>query len=334
MSVAALPGDGRLSLDEVSFIGSGLVRPECVLATAAGDLYSADWRGGVAHLKADGTQALYAGTTADLAEGARPNGIALEADGSFLFAQLGTEEGGAWRLDRSGQVSPVLVEIDGAALPPSNFVTRDGVGRLWVTVSTRLKPRSLDYRRGAASGFVVVQDDAGARIVADGLGFTNECLVDEIGGWLYVNETYARRLSRFPLHANGDLGVKEVVTEFGRGQYPDGLALDAEGQLWVTGVISNQLIRVDPATGKQTVLLHDSDPDHLAWVEAAYDTDSLGRPHMDKIVSRALRNISSMAFGGPDLRTGYLGCLLGDQIATLFLPVAGAKPVHWNYRPN
>lgn len=331
MSVAPQPGADRLSLDDVSFVGSALVRPECVLATAAGDLYTADWRGGIAHLKPDGTQALYAGTTADLAEGPRPNGIALEPDGSFLFAHLGAEEGGAWRLDRSGQISPILVAVDGVPLPPSNFVTRDGQGRLWVTVSTRLKPRSLDYRRGAATGFIVVQDRDGARIVADGLGFTNECLVDPAGGWLYVNETYARRLSRFPLRANGDLGAKEVVTEFGRGQYPDGLALDAEGQLWIAGIISNQLIRVDPGTGRQAVVLEDSDPDHVAWVEAAYEADSLARPHMDRIVSRVLRNISNVAFGGPGLRTGYLGCLLGDQVATLSMPVAGAAPVHWFY---
>ena len=177
----------------------------------------------------------------------------------------------------------------------------------------------------------MVQDGAGARIVAESPGFTNECLVDPAGGWLYLNETYARRLSRFPLHANGDLGAKEVVTEFGRGQYPDGLALDAEGQIWIAGIISNQLIRVDPGTGRQTVLLEDSDPDHVAWVEAAYETDSLARPHMDGIVSRALRNISSITFGRPDLRTGYLGCLLGDRIATLSMPVAGAAPIHWFY---
>jgi streptogramin lyase len=95
-----------IDLDQVRFLGSGLVRPECVLATKAGDLYSADWRGGVAHLRPDGTQALYAGTTADLPEGARPNGIALERDGSFLFAHLGADLGGVWRIDRRGRSRP------------------------------------------------------------------------------------------------------------------------------------------------------------------------------------------------------------------------------------
>jgi sugar lactone lactonase YvrE len=318
-----------IDLDEVAFVGSGLVRPECVLATAAGDLYTADWRGGVAHIRPDGSQTLYAGTSADLPEGPRPNGIALDRDGSFLFANLGSEVGGIWRIDRKGQIRQVLTEIDGKPIPPSNFVLRDRRERLWLTVSTRLTPRSLDYRRSAASGFIALMDTRGARIVADGLGFTNECLVDPLERYLYVNETYTRKLSRFPLKPNGDLGNKEVVYTFGRGQYPDGMAMDADGRLWVTSIISNQLIRIDPHTGAMDVLLEDSDPEHVDWVERAYLADALDRPHMDTIRSRKLRSISSIAFGGKDLRTAYLGCLLGDSIAALRVPVPGVPPVHW-----
>ena len=318
-----------IDLAEVSFVGSGLVRPECVLATEAGDLYTADWRGGVAHIRPDGSQTLYAGTSADLPEGARPNGIALDRDGSFLFANLGSEVGGIWRIDRKGQIRQVLTEIDGKLIPPSNFVLRDRRERLWLTVSTRLTPRSLDYRQSAATGFIALMDTRGARIVADGLGFTNECLVDPEERYLYVNETYTRKLSRFPLRPNGDLGTKEVVCTFGRGQYPDGMAMDAEGRLWVTSIISNQLLRIDPGTGMMEVVLEDSDPDHVDWVERAYLADALARSHMDTIRSRKLRSISSIAFGGRDLRTAYLGCLLGDSIAALRMPAAGVPPVHW-----
>lgn len=320
-----------IDLDQIRFLGTGLVRPECVLATAAGDLYAADWRGGVAHLRPDGTQTLYAGATADLPEGARPNGIALERDGSFLFANLGSEIGGVWRIDRRSQISPVLTEVEGAPIPPSNFVVRDELGRLWVTVSTRVTPRSLDYRRSAKTGFIVLLDERGARIVADGLGFTNECAIDPTGRYLYVNETYARRLSRFPLRPGGELGPKEVVTEFGRGQFPDGMAFDVEGQIWIAGIISNQLMSVDPASGRVTVMLEDSDAEHVAWVEAAYEANELGRPHMDRVEARMLRNISNVAFGGPDLRTAYCGCLLGDAIAAVPMSVAGVPPVHWRW---
>ena len=42
-----------------------------------------------------------------------------------------------------------------------------------------------------------------------------------------------------------------------------------------------------------------------------------------------VKNLSSLAFGGPDLRTAYLGCLLGDSLATFRTPVAGLPPSHW-----
>lgn len=320
-----------VSLADVSLLGTGLVRPECVLATAKGDLYTADWRGGVAHLKPDGTQALYAGTTDDLSEGLRPNGIALEPDGSFLIANLGSELGGVWRLTRSGQVSPFLVEIEGQPIPPSNYVVRDHAARLWLTVSTRVSPRSLDYRREASSGFIAVVDARGPRIVADGLGFTNECQISPDRRWLYVNETYGRRLSRFPLRDDASLGTKEVVYEFGEGQFPDGLAFDAEGWVWIAGVISNQLSRIDPNSGRFEIVLSETDADHVAWVEQAYRSNALDRPHMDKTPARKLKNLSSIAFGGADLRTAFLGCLLGEHIARVEIPVEGVAPVHWLY---
>lgn len=321
----------KLSLDDVSLLGSGLSRPECVLATARGDLYTADWRGGIAHLKPDGTQALYTAQTADLPEGLRPNGIALEADGSFLLANLGSETGGVWRLTRDGQVSAYWTEIDGNPIAPSNYLIRDGRGRLWLTVSTTMVPRSLDYRRDSRSGFIAVMDERGARIVADGLGFTNECQVSPDGRWLYVNETYGRRLSRFALMDDASLGPKEVVHEFGAGQFPDGLAFDEQGQIWIAGVISNQLMRIDPSNGSCELVLSETDKSHVDWVESAYQDNALGRPHMDSNPSIKLRNLSSIAFGGSDLRTAYLGCLLGDAIAKVRLPVTGIPPIHWRY---
>jgi sugar lactone lactonase YvrE len=316
-------------LHALGHVGSGLVRPECVLATARGDLFSADWRGGVAHRLPDGAQRLYAGRLPG-GEELRPNGIALLADGSFLLAHLGAEHGGVYRLRRNGVVEPWLMEVAGVALPPTNFVLPDAAGRTWVTVSTRLMPRSLGYRRSCNDGFIVcVRPDGTALIAADGLGYTNEVALHPSGDWLYVNETFARRLSRFALRADGSLGVRETVTEFGPGTFPDGLAFDEAGHAWVVSIVSNRLIRVAP-DGAQTLWLEDADPEHLAWVEAAFDAETMGRPHLDGVRSQVLRNISSIAFAGPDRRTAVLGCLLGDRLVTLPLPVAGAAPAHWH----
>lgn len=325
----ALPA---FALDDVTFIGAGLVRPECVLATRAGDLYSADWRGGVSHLRPDGSQAVYACT---LPEGrpARPNGIAMRANGNFLFADLGESAGGVYELARDGTVRGFVLRADGLDLPPSNFVHEDAQGRTWITVSTRQVPRARAYRADVADGFIVLADAKGARVVADALGYTNEALPSPDGKFLYVNETFARRLTRFRIAADGALSARETVAVFGAGTFPDGLAFDAEGGVWITSIVSNRVIRVAP-DGSQQVMLEDCDTAHLAWVEQAFQAGEMGRPHLDGIKSRRLRNISSLAFGGPDLRTAYLGCLLGDAIATFRSPIAGAPPVHWNVRAD
>ena len=237
--MTVVTGRAVIDLASIKRIGTGLNRPECVLANARGDIYTADWRGGVAHIRPDGTQVLYF-CELQGKRPARPNGIALRRDGTFLFADLGVDLGGVFALSRDGAVRPFIEKVDGIALPPSNFVAEDAQGRIWITVSTRLVPRALAYRRDVADGFVVLVDGHGARIVADGLGYTNEAILDARGEWLYVNETFARVTSRFPVRPDGRLGQREIFLEYGFGTYPDGMAFDEDGHLCVVSIISNR----------------------------------------------------------------------------------------------
>ena len=324
-SPPALP----LPLAALSFAGAGLVRPECVLAAGDGTLYTADWRGGVAATHPDGSHVLFAGALPG-GRPLRPNGIALRRDGSFLLADLGETAGGVFALDRQGGVRPFLEQVDGIELPPTNFVFEDKDDRVWITVSTRRVPRAAAYRADVADGFVVLVDRRGARIVADGLGYTNEAALSADGAWLYVNETFGRRLSRFRVDGDGSLAGRETVATFGHGTYPDGLAFDAEGHAWITSIVSNRVLRVAP-DGAATVILEDADPAHVERCEQAYRSGTMGRPHLDHAAGARLKNISSLAFGGPDLKTAYLGCLLGDSIASFRAPVAGQPPLHWHY---
>ncbi len=176
---------------------------------------------------------------------------------------------------------------------------------------------------------IILADKKGARIVAEGLGYTNEALPDPSGRWLYVNETFGRRTSRFAIE-DGGLGPRETVAEYGPGTFPDGLAFDQENGLWVVSIVSNRVIRVTP-DGGQKIILEDSDPAWLEQVELAFQAGRMGRPHLDQVHARRLKNISSIAFGGPDRRTGYLGNLLDDRIYRFDSPVAGAEPVHWHF---
>ncbi len=308
-------------------VGRGLHRPECVLATADGRLHVADWRGGVTVISPDGAQHT---VIARDHEGLRPNGIALKPDGSYLLAHLGDEIGGVFRLYPDGRSDTVLTSVDGVALPPTNFPCRDHQGRLWVTVSTRHRPRAAAYRADIADGFIVLVDDRGARIAADGLGYTNECWVDPAGHFLCVNETFARRLTRFAIAADGSLTDRTEIARFGPGTFPDGLVVDADGHFWVTSIVSNRVIRITPDGSHQTVVLEDVEPAHLDWVESAFQAGTMNRPHLDTRGGRHTANISSLAFGGVDRCTAYLGCLLGDRIASFNAGVAGLPPQHWD----
>jgi hypothetical protein len=319
----------RADLPELEWIGRGLNRPECVLAHRSGWTFAATWegRGGVSAIAPDGRVINHLACADGPA--IRPNGIALEADGSFLIAHLGEEDGGVHRLHPDGSLEPVLTEVGGRPIPPSNFPVVDNLGRLWLSVSTTRVPRSLDYNPDARSGMLVLMDERGARVVADDLGYANEFIVSDDGLRLFVNETFRRRLVRYDIANDGSLKKPQVIAAFGAGTFPDGLAMDSEGGLWVTSIVSNRVIRIAP-DGGNSLFLEDCDLEHLAWVEEAFHAGRMGRPHLDGIRSRALRNISSLAFGGPDLRTGYLGCLLGDSIATLRLPVAGMPLPHFD----
>jgi sugar lactone lactonase YvrE len=306
--------------------GQGLNRPECVVGTPAGDVYVPDWRGGVAVARVNGS--CQAWLARDPGFQLRPNALAIRADGSFLLANLG-DEGGVWRLDREGTLTPWLLEVDGVALPPANFVTTDVQGRTWITVSTRCRPRQLAWRTDVADGFVVLVDERGARIVADGLHYTNECRPDPSGRWLYVVETFGRRLTRFPVNADGGLRSPEVVVTFGHGCWPDGFAFDQENGVWVTSLVSNRLLRFDGST--LHTVLEEANTAHVGAVEEAFMSGQMRAEHLGPIPGTRLQHVTSIAFGEADLRTAYVGCLHTDCIFRFRSEIPGIPPSHWAF---
>jgi len=317
----------RLDLGDIEFIGSELDRPECVMATRSGDLFVPYKGGGVSIVHANGrTETIHA---KGAPEGFLPNGIALLPDRSFLIANLGPT-GGVYHMAQDGTLRPKLLEIEGRQLEPTNFVGIDRQSRIWVTVSTRMIPREQAMRKGYGDGYIILIDERGARIVAENIGFTNEALVDPTGQWLYVAETIARRTSRFPIRSDGSLGPKEVFAEYGACTFPDGFAFDSEGAVWIVSVVSNRVIRATP-DGRHEILLEDADAAQIQEAEEAFQNDRYTRKHLDSGGKRLLGNLSGIAFGGPDLRTIFLGSLFGTRLATFRSPVAGAEPVHWNF---
>ena len=313
----------RVPVAALETFGSGLSRPECVLATRSGDVFVPEWPGGITVVHPDGQSHTWRATSP--AFDLRPNGIALMPDGSFLNANLG-DAGGVWRLDRAGALTPVVTEVDGVPLPPANFVTVDEQGRTWISVSTRMNPRQKAWRSDVADGFVVVIDAAGPRIVADGLRYTNEVRPGPDGKWLYVIETFGRTLRRFPIRPQATLGPAETVFSRGDGFFPDGFAFDEDGGLWVTSLVSNRLVRFH--RDRVETILEDVNPDFVQRVEDAFASRSMAAEHLGRIPGTLLQQLTSVAFGGPDRRTVFLGSLHGSSVYRFRTCVAGA-PVPW-----
>jgi len=255
----------------------------------------------------------------------------LESSGHFLLAHLGDSEGGVHRLTADGKLQSVITHANGTLLPPTNFVATDKHGRIWITVSTTKTPRSADYRPSANTGFIAMAHpgESNARIVADNIGYTNECVVDLDQAAVFVNETFGRRLTRFDLADDGSLTNRSVVTRFSNGTYPDGVTIDDEGNFWVTSIVSNRIIKVSP-DGDQTLILEDCDNVFLKNVESAYEQNRMGPEHLASTGNTGLANISSLAFGGEQLSTVYIGNLLGHCLHCFEANVKGRKPVHWD----
>ena len=325
----------------ISFVGHDLQRPEGILAEPDGTLWTADARGGVMKIAPDGTQTLITqsvDTHFDLTNDARnsllhgtlPNGIAFASNGDILIANFGTD-----RLEimtRDGSTRVLCDSIDGTPMGKVNFVLRDSKDRVWITVSTRINPWSRAVNAALADGYIALLDDKGLRIVADGFAFTNEIRLDADEQWLYVAETTGKRVSRLRVQRDGSLVDREVYgpSNLGAGVI-DGIAFDSYGNLWATMIFADRLIAITP-DGELIEILSDGDSAATAKFEAEFAT---GDPVPFEIMAACGGTIApwlaSITFGGPDLRTAYLGSLRGTTLPAFRSPVAGfPMVVHWH----
>jgi gluconolactonase len=320
-------------------IGRELQRPECILAEPEGTLWVADARGGVMRITPDGSQQLICQTPdahfdlsrssgGSLLKGTLPNGLAFARNGDILISNFGTDR--LERMSRSGETSVVLDQIHGQPLGKVNFVLRDTRDRLWITVSTRINPWSDAINSTLADGSIILIDEKGARIVADGFRFTNEIRLDAREEWLYVAETTGKCVSRLRVQTDGSLTDREIFgpASLGAGLV-DGIAFDAYGNLWATMIFADRLVAITP-DGELLELFDDGDPEATSQFEKDFST---GAPVPFEVLLKCggptCNWLASVTFGGTDLSTVYLGGLRATEIPFFRSPVAGLPMVHW-----
>jgi sugar lactone lactonase YvrE len=291
--------DFRLDSADLHIRPAKLRRPECILATRDGTLHISDGRGGITRLSPDGNQTMV-GTNAGT-----PNGFILAKDGSYLSADI--DSGRFVRIASDGSCSDELDQYNGQDIGAPNFVFHDRQDRLWLTISTRTKPRRLAVDNEIPDGFILQKIDGEFRCVADKLCFVNEVRVDRDGHYLYAAETARSRIVRWPIRDDGTLGTLEVFgpERLFPGALIDGLAFDVEGNLWFTDVRRNGIYILTP---ERVCIQVFEDPE-----------------------GKRLQFPASLAFSGPDLRTVVIGSIEMSHLITFRSPIAGEPLMHWDY---
>jgi gluconolactonase len=287
----------RLAPEDFIFRGKDLARPEAVMAFRDGSVLASDKRAAVTLLRPDGSQRSF-GSGLQLA-----NTFAPFNDG-LLVTDL--HRGALMQLGLDGQATAFCDSYEGQPIGSVNFLfAGEEPGVAWMSVSTR----NSDYRAAISQpipdGRIFRIDASGVRLAADGLFFPNAMQIDPLNGYFYVVETTAGRIARARLGTNGMPGRFETFgpDPFFEGAYPDGLALDCEGNVWITELARNALVIID----------HDGTP-HTIFEDP--DGKTLNKP-------------TGLAFGGADLSTVYVGSLKMTALPVFRSPVPGMAARHW-----
>lgn len=157
----------------------------------------------------------------------------------------------------------------------------DASGRLWF--GTMHDPEA------AATGSLYRMSGLGGRSVPElmdgGYTVSNGPAIDPVRRVLYHNDSALRRIYAFDLGDDGSLSNRRLFAELDEG-FPDGLAVDSEGTLWVALFDGGGLRRFRP--------------DGAA----------------DGTVAFPCRHVTKIAFGDADLRTAYVTTARKDLSAS------------------
>ena len=286
----------KIDLSKIKTLGTGLVRPEGVMAADDGTVYASDGRGCCSRTPRGG-QTVFFG---DL--GGVPNGICLDRQGNCLVANIGS--GRLQSLSPQGEPKILMTEAGGKRMYTPNFPFIDSQDRIWVSNSTAHEDLNAALQRVIPDGSIVLIQGAKPRIVAEGICFANGLTLDAAEKNLYVAETMKRRILRYAVAGDGSLSGPEVYGPdfLGRLGFPDGIAFDEAGNLWVTFPMANAVGYLTP---RPELIMAIEDPEGLV-----------------------LRRPSNICFGWEERKTAFIGSLEGANIPCFEAPFPGMRLIH------
>jgi len=216
------------------------------------------------------------GTVAKVAEMYSNLGLAPIGERDVLMADFGptnrfdhgpNADGIVWRVSPDGEATRLL---DGGIGDP-NFVLVRPDGSFLVTDD-------------ATDEILLVQPDGTSRLYTDAVGHPNGLATSPDGGTLYVAQIFeslrplatSGKVWAIPLTGGEPGGPPQLLIDLGAGAANDGLAIDADGRIYVAANGAGQIWRVDPGT-RHAVLVAEGLPGaaSLAFGQGAFDPEAI-----------------------------------------------------------
>lgn len=231
-------------------------------------------------------------------KGAGTNGLLFDRDGNLLLCQPRFRR--VARISADGRKFTVLTaRYEGNRYNQPNDLTVDSKGRIYFS-DPQYGPRSgmelVDKAGRKVEGVYRIDPDGSvARVITHEVDRPNGLLIPPGGRYIYVadnnNNTKggARKLWKFRLKRDGkiDFTPKTLVYDWGTGRGPDGMAVDAKGNLYVAAgrTTANKFETSDKKGGIYVFSPRDK---LLTFVPIPND------------------EVTNCAFGGKDLKTLYV----------------------------
>lgn len=233
-----MPMKPEVPIETFEVYAKGLDHPECCAFDAHGNL----WAGGE-----DG-QVYRISKTGEVDEVARIGcfcgGLAFSPQNQLFIC---VPKLGVVRVESSGQWAVFADGANGVKLREANFPAFDTRGNLYVSDSGQWK---------GTDGRLVRFDLRGQGTeVATGLGYANGLALSAGEDVIFLVESDTNTIYRIPLLANGEGQAAEVYAR-PVGHVPDGLCLDAAGNLLVTSYGSHEIFRIS-TEGRISLLAQD-----------------------------------------------------------------------------
>jgi gluconolactonase len=193
----------------------------------------------------------------------RSNGLMFNQKGELIACE-GANTGGGRRISitagidgaKDGTVKTLADRVDGKRFNSPNDLAIDAAGNVYFTDPRYVgdDPRDLDYE-----GVFIVSPDGKVRVATRDVQKPNGILVSPDGKTVYVSDNNPqgnRHLCALTVKADGTLGEKKVVHDFGTGRGIDGMTLDTAGNIYATAGTGDKAgVYVFAPDGKQLAMI-------------------------------------------------------------------------------